>query len=460
MSPRWLGLYLLTIASLTLFPFRPPACGGESFTLAILPSDILMNALLFVPLGLALHRASARRTAAMALALSFAIEFSQQWLPRNPDLTDLVSNTSGALIGHYVARSWHAHSQGPLMSLSTERFLIRAGALALLVGMIADAALAPDNDFSNWEPLPLVVGNETVGDRGWLGDLYEIAVYDRAVQRGARRTPPSSGGARAWKDGGPVLKLDFAGVSRARLDGPGGEKPLSLSVPAGPSIVDGASSLSFEPGRVELGPEAGAHLLERLRATGELTLDTRFRPVSLHQHGPARILSFAEGKSLNLMLAQHGSRVVARIRTPGTGTEGYEPQIETARGVLSGEAQHVSLVYDGYDARILVDGECVAESALSITTAYPLTGAALGGTLVLCCALVALAAASFVGGRAGRLVLGTTAGALAWSVLSTTGVWDHVRDFDGAALVLGGAALLATVPLLLGRGPLTPRGPS
>ena len=70
MKPRWVGLYLLTIAALTLFPFNPPHCGNSSWRVAFFPSDVLVNVLLFVPFGLAMHRSALRRTVALAFAVS------------------------------------------------------------------------------------------------------------------------------------------------------------------------------------------------------------------------------------------------------------------------------------------------------------------------------------------------------------------------------------------------------
>jgi len=39
----------------------------------------------------------------------------------------------------------------------------------------------PGGDLSTWQAFPLVVGNEFTGDRPWLGKLYLVAIYDRAL---------------------------------------------------------------------------------------------------------------------------------------------------------------------------------------------------------------------------------------------------------------------------------------
>lgn len=72
----------------------------------------VLNVLLFVPLGIAI--AVWRRPSWLlgAVALSLAVEFTQQLLPeRSPDVLDVVTNTAGALLG-YGATRWWRHRQG------------------------------------------------------------------------------------------------------------------------------------------------------------------------------------------------------------------------------------------------------------------------------------------------------------------------------------------------------------
>jgi hypothetical protein len=39
-------------------------------------------------------------------------------------------------------------------------------------------------DLSNWEEdYPLVLGGEPTGERPWLGELYLVAIYSRALSR-------------------------------------------------------------------------------------------------------------------------------------------------------------------------------------------------------------------------------------------------------------------------------------
>ena len=79
------------------------------------PADLLVNALLYLPLGLALQARTARDTrwqaALVAALLSVAMECSQVWShDRFPTATDTVMNVAGCLLGVTVVR-WHRASR-------------------------------------------------------------------------------------------------------------------------------------------------------------------------------------------------------------------------------------------------------------------------------------------------------------------------------------------------------------
>ena len=107
---RWSGIALL-IASLgfilrvTLVPASGPDTGAFQWCLlcgSFGLSDAIANIALFVPLGIALRCSgvSGRRTIALALLLSTAIEIAQLWIPgRESTLGDIVTNTTGAALG-------------------------------------------------------------------------------------------------------------------------------------------------------------------------------------------------------------------------------------------------------------------------------------------------------------------------------------------------------------------------
>ena len=252
MFARWLPLYLLGIAALTLFPFHPPECGPTGWVMRFGKVDFAANLLAFVPIGVALRRSTLVRAVVLCFGLSLTIEFCQGYLPRFQDVGDLLANTLGGLVGHRVGVVWTARWPGPLLRPVTGRILLRSAAVTLLASALVSAWLAPRHDFSNWLPSPLTVGNSPLGSQPWMGDIYEIALFDRALEAGeaaARGTGPQN--PALWMDGGPILWLLFGKESRpGRVDGP--EGPIRYRPPVGPSTVMTQAGLRLAPSGVGL----------------------------------------------------------------------------------------------------------------------------------------------------------------------------------------------------------------
>ncbi len=449
MFPRWLPLYLLGIAALTLFPFLPPECESRGWVMRRDPTDFAANLVAFVPIGLALHRSPLLRAIGLAFALSLTIELCQGFLPRQQDITDLISNTLGALVGHRIGVAWATRWEGPLFRPVTRRIVLLAAAPILLIGALVEAFVAPANDFSSWSRFPLVIGNSAQGDRPWMGEISDVAVFDRALKAG-ETTPSAENPAipALWAEGGPILWLRFGDEEPSgRVDGPSG--PVRYVPEVGRSTVLTEASLQLLPSGVALEGWVSDHVVEQLRRTGELTLDVRLRAAVENQYGPARIVSLGGGPRFrNLMLGQQGSGLIARIRTPANGRAGTNAEAETHRGVVTREPQHVRLSYDGSQAVIRVDGTCEDAIHMGIANALPMMGPFLGVTLVLGTALPALAAASFSRNPRRRLGLALLGGGGAWGLLWASGIWDYLGDYTLVAFLLGAFALLTTVPFL------------
>ena len=118
MSPRlrtilpWLGVAIsaLAIIRATTFP-SGVSTHGWSFSLAsgdAAVGEIIQNILLFIPLGICLTLAGVRPLVSVALgaALSFSVEFSQQWIPgRDPSVGDILNNTISTALGVALTRT-------------------------------------------------------------------------------------------------------------------------------------------------------------------------------------------------------------------------------------------------------------------------------------------------------------------------------------------------------------------
>jgi VanZ like protein len=111
----FLGLSVLAIGIATLRPTGDSLQSGWSFSLASgdeAVAEVIQNLLLFIPFGVALGWRDVRwRTLVLSgLALSFTVEFLQQWIPgRDPSVGDLVTNSVSTLLGGalvWAARFW------------------------------------------------------------------------------------------------------------------------------------------------------------------------------------------------------------------------------------------------------------------------------------------------------------------------------------------------------------------
>jgi glycopeptide antibiotics resistance protein len=104
-----LAVYLLFVGWVTLNP-APPDPAGNGFVLwllRVLPIsydalEFTANVGMFVPIGVLVAMLSRHWWIALVVgvALTCGIEFTQQFLPaRFPSVSDLVANSSGALVG-------------------------------------------------------------------------------------------------------------------------------------------------------------------------------------------------------------------------------------------------------------------------------------------------------------------------------------------------------------------------
>ena len=121
-----LGYFLLVIVVITLSPFDF-AWAPVRLLLAIVPSDIIANVALFLPLGFLLHSldrresASALRAVSVAAGISILIEIAQIFIrDRYVSPVDVIANTCGAYIGVLVRDRlermavWHPTTVGRL----------------------------------------------------------------------------------------------------------------------------------------------------------------------------------------------------------------------------------------------------------------------------------------------------------------------------------------------------------
>ena len=230
-KPKWafLALSVLAICVATLRPAGDTIPSGWSFSLVEgdeAVAELIQNLLLFVPFGFALALRStlgARRLLLAGLALSFTVEFLQQWIPgRDPSLGDIIVNGAGALVGGslvWTAPRWlnPPPRRAPWLALGSAA--VAAGAW-LGTGWLLQPDLPPTPPAytSNWTPdirlWGRYRGHVLSATLGAL-PLVEQAPVDEAALRaflsGNERLQIALEAGRAPGRISPVVMIDAAG---------------------------------------------------------------------------------------------------------------------------------------------------------------------------------------------------------------------------------------------------------
>jgi hypothetical protein len=340
------------------------------------PMDFVINLLLFVPFGALLHHEGRSRlvtlrrivilVVASSVLLSGTIEYLQAFLPlRNSSIIDVFANTAGALMGVAAARSW-----GTLLTARVHRLRTRtssamlAGLMAasLIVALLISGALQVRTRLSNWSAdYDLLIGNERTGDRPWRGRVFGLAVTDAAtpidsVQR-------FSAGQSISLPGVQIAAFDFNGSS-PYADASGNLPPLAWTELPNPSDQ---SSASLPRGAWLRSDGPASQLANRLKKSNAFTLRVRCVSEDAHQDGPARIVSNSVSPfARNFTLAQQGSGLVFRLRTPATGVNGYPLEIFVPGTFSDPQPRDILVTYDGATLLVaMAHGTYVSRTELS-----------------------------------------------------------------------------------------------
>ena len=81
------------------------------------------------------------------------------------------------------------------------------------------------------------------------------------------------------------------------------------------------------------------------------------RPYTLHQRGPARIISYSKNPwQRNFTVGQYGSALSIRIRTPTAGLNGTKPEVFVPGVFTANKQHHIVISYDFKALKVYVDG--------------------------------------------------------------------------------------------------------
>jgi glycopeptide antibiotics resistance protein len=381
-KPR-LWAYLFYLGVLTLAPFHPSLHTVRlllrSGPLDILqdlvyfsPVDMINNVLLFLPFGFLVPLAFPERfggnsanhlvrTAGAGLGLSACIEAAQLLLPgRSTTINDILMNGLGAIVGFRLASVWASTSR-PNPVLGTRRKKQAAAGLAAAYGLGLGVLLgwpAARNGLQPWrEGYPLLVGNETSGDRPWNGVIRELSLCE------GRGPGPGKKAGRAGEVGGSCLvRFDFreGRGDTVRSTVPG--KAFRLASP-GLEWLGPGGGIRLSGGRFLKNVESADFITRSLRAASRMTLSVTVRAGNADQTGPARIVSLSGGtQERNFTLAQDGADLVFRVRTAQAGPNGNWKRAVAPSVLGDGRWHRIEAVFNRGYSGIIVDGEPAGRS--------------------------------------------------------------------------------------------------
>ncbi len=119
-------------------------------------------------------------------------------------------------------------------------------------------------------------------------------------------------------------------------------------------LLDGGSSAAAD---------ADARLLEACRASNALTIEATLTLANISPEGPARIVTFSsDPSSRNFILGQQRDKLILRLRTPQTGSNGTPPELEFC-SVQANRTCHVTVTCSGGHVLCYVDGAKVLDSS-------------------------------------------------------------------------------------------------
>lgn len=220
--------------------------------------------------------------------------------------------------------------------------------------------------FSNWsDDYKFALANELTNDRAWLGTMYRVAVYNRAIGASEVNQNYFAGfdcGVEiepiACVEKDQIALYDFQeGSGNTVNDVSGFGVPLNLTID-NPSNTTWLSSGGLTVHSATIVKSAGiaTKIINTCKATNEISIEAWVQPQSMGQSGPARIATLSENSTnRNFTLGQNGNDYIARLRTTSTGNNGT-PDI-TANDDLVTSIQHVVFTRDASgDTRLYVDG--------------------------------------------------------------------------------------------------------
>jgi len=305
------------------------------------------------------------------LVLALGSEAAQYFVDdRSPSALDALADGLGVILGFWLARVMG----GPAFMARRDRLFpgwTRSMLALPVVVFILTLIALKDLDYFDWDAsYPLVLGNENTLDRPWTGELYELALFGRALSVGEALA--LSAGTKGVVDD-PLLRYAFEHEQlRSNEDGlqavttAGGDNPGPRLEVLDPDRVHplpgGGIGIDLGGALRSISPPTGVY--EAFRQSGALTVLVAFRAVDPRIDGPGRIISLSPGVTIrNLTIGQAEQRLVFRGRNRITGPNGSQPEISATDCLRLGIRQRLVAVFLPQAVYLYTDGRICKEGS-------------------------------------------------------------------------------------------------
>jgi glycopeptide antibiotics resistance protein len=391
-----LFLYVGYLLIVTLYPFEGYRDFDESlgqffagfFTFQgswnrLASKDFLVNIFFFIPCGALLYclLQSLERSKILKICLatlcgagiSFIIEVCQFLVSRHPSALDVLSNTIGTGCGAVLSALWPR----PVV-LQTDSFwkrfersrialglVVLYGALPLILSIMQ--LVAP---FRIWDSrFSFQIGNEATLDKPWLGEIYLVALYSRAlsadeVANNFRRDFASAESQRRGSEGLIALYTFREKGGDIVHDVSEFKEPLDLMILPQDRVrwLESSDGIEILEPAILASQQPGTKLVGAASSTHELSIEAWLTPNNTVQAGPARIVSLsANPTTRNFTLGQDRVSIVFRVRTPVSITNRSPLSLTSKNAFSTRERSHVVVTYKDGVERSYLNGKQQSE---------------------------------------------------------------------------------------------------
>ncbi len=373
---------IIVVAIATLYPFNFSVPQNFSFG-TILASfdnisfinDQVNNVLLFMPLGLGLASILQRIRVKAFLqillviiagaSLSFSVEFLQSFLPsRSPTPADILNNTIGAVVGlgcFYICDS-HSFS-GIIRSIENSYFsnsnkkIILLFTGYILITFCIGISWQNNISLNGWNTnFPLILGNETTGDRPWQGYISQVSFADEVVSDIQVKRILSHQNYLFKNQELLLANYEFNGKNNYRDKT--GKLPDLLWQGELPKLEnrDTEKGVVLTPSSWLKSAESAKIINQRIGETSEFTVITTIAAANTQQAGPARIISLSrDSLHRNLTIGQEKQDLQLRLRTPITGQNGSEIKISVPNVFADTNHHQILITYSKAIVNVYID---------------------------------------------------------------------------------------------------------